>query len=177
MLIRTYVELRIVNNIASEAVNFVTRKQQTSDAFLPKLGPSTSQSVTCLAHPSQHATPVLKDSRKPPTNLPSVNTGTEQLILSFSAPIQALAHHFKDDSILSYKSVLTTAATALHNLSKASFRDTKAHTHSLLILLARSYTCPFSHVLCSQEFLCLHRFVRMLPLLLFLKQKQRGRAC
>lgn len=64
---------------------------------------------------------------------------------------------------------LNTTATALHNLSKASFRDTKATRHSLpFIALLRSYTSQFSHVLCPGDFLCLHVFGRMLPLLFYL---------
>lgn len=67
----------------------------------------------------------------------------EQLILSFHAPIQALAHLFRDDFMFSY------AAKVLHNLSKASFRDTKACSTlrhvSVLAEILKDASSPFLH--------------------------------
>lgn len=100
----------------------------------------------------------------------------EQLILSLCAPVQG---HTFSGIIPRFPTspFLNTTATAVHNLSKASFRDTKATRHTLPFTISlRSYTSQFSHVLCPGEFLCLHKFGRMLPLLFLpaLRNKSRG---
>lgn len=92
---------------------------------------------------------VFQDERKPHTNLPSVDTCARAINIFITCPNPGLGTPFRDDFMFSY------AAKVLHNLSKASFRDTKACSTlrcvSVLAEIVKDASSPFLHALRSKS--------------------------